>query len=48
MRLYAMEDEVREPTEECSCGSGSLFADCHGFEPLPSRAEIEAAISARS
>jgi uncharacterized protein len=46
MRVYAMEDAVREPDERCSCGSERAFASCHGEGPLPSHAEIEAAISA--
>jgi uncharacterized protein len=48
MRVYALEDPVREPSEPCSCRSGRAFADCHGDGPLATREDIEAAISAVS
>jgi uncharacterized protein len=46
MRVYALEDAARGRNEPCSCGSGRKFKVCHGAGPLPSRAEVEAAISA--
>lgn len=48
MRVYAMEDAARGRNEPCSCGSGRKFKACHGDAPLPSPAEVEAAISAVS
>ena len=45
MYAYAAEDAARGRNDECSCGSGRKFKRCHGDRPLPSRAELDAAVA---
>ena len=45
MYAYATEDAARGRNDECSCGSGRKFKRCHGDRPLPSKAELDAAVA---
>lgn len=45
MYAYATEDAARGRNDECSCGSGRKFKRCHGDRPLPSAAELDAAVA---
>jgi uncharacterized protein len=45
MYAYAVEDAARGGGDDCPCGSGRTFERCHGDRPLPSRAEIDAAVA---
>ncbi len=44
MYAYAAEDAARGRNDDCSCGSGRKFKRCHGDQPLPSKAAIDAAV----
>ena len=46
MRWYAGQDAERGRNDPCSCGSGKKFKRCHGDQPLPSIADIEATLRA--
>jgi hypothetical protein len=45
MYAYAAEDAARGRNDPCSCGSGAKFKRCHGDRPLPTRAQLEAAVA---
>jgi uncharacterized protein len=45
MYAYAAEDTARGRNDPCSCGSGVKFKRCHGDRPLPTRAQLEAAVA---
>jgi uncharacterized protein len=45
MYAYAAEDATRGRNDPCSCGSGAKFKRCHGDRPLPTRAQLEAAVA---
>jgi uncharacterized protein len=45
MYAYATEDAARGRNDDCSCGSGRKFKRCHGDRPLPTRAELDAAVA---
>jgi uncharacterized protein len=45
MYAYATEDAARGRNDDCTCGSGRKFKRCHGDQPLPSRAELDAAVA---
>jgi uncharacterized protein len=45
MYAYATEDAARGRNDACSCGSGRKFKRCHGDRPLPSKAELDAAVA---
>jgi uncharacterized protein len=45
MYTYASADAARGRNDDCSCGSGRKFKRCHGDRPLPSKAELDAAVA---
>ena len=46
VRVYASADAARGRNDPCSCGSGRKFKRCHGDQPPPSLADIDAVVAA--
>jgi hypothetical protein len=44
MYAYAADDAARGRNDLCSCGTGRKFKRCHGDQPLPTKATIDAAV----